>query len=490
MKKLLNKTVSIRIITCVLLAALALSLALLLRLGLYSTPWYDDYNYSKYTHSFPIAYGEGIYNAFRGVMYQLNETYHCWQGTFSSIVFMALCPIVISETMYWIGSYVLILLLTVSSIVFAKTITKRVFSISEDASWCIAIATAILMIWRLYDPCQGFYWYNAGVHYVGMHSFMMLLLATLICLADHRNVVTDVLKVIASMLLALICSGGNYVTALQGLMLSAVIVVYAAVSHRRKPFVFLPALAVYIVGFWFNVTAQGNVARSSYFTDVTMSPVKAVLLSFVEAAKHLWQFTGFFTPVFMVLIAIVAWKGMRQTSFKFRFPLAAVVLAFCFYATSFTPTLYAMGTSDIDRVLNAAKLTFQIMLIVSELYVIGWVKNRYAGDRNDIGFVWIYAVCLVALLIPFAVSNSERMSYTPYGAYYYVHTGEAAAYYSGYLNMLNEIHSQGDDVRVGRNIFTPAYLCEGQLSEDPSAEPNQFMAQWYGKNSIAIKTGE
>ena len=81
----------------------------------------------------------------------------------------------------------------------------------------------------------------------------------------------------------------------------------------------------------------------------------------------------------------------------------------------------------------------------------------------------------------------NRIGYTPYGAYYYVHTGEAKAYYNGYLDMIDEIHKQGEDVVVVRNIFRPAYLYSGELSDDPNFEPNRFMAEWYGKKSIAFK---
>ena len=146
-----------------------------------------------------------------------------------------------------------------------------------------------------------------------------------------------------------------------------------------------------------------------------------------------------------------------------------------------------MGDGDIGRVLNAAKLTYQIMLVLTEIYVIGWVRTKVKNPNKDFGYIWYYATGIAILLIAFAVSPMERIRYTPYGAYYYVHTGEARAYYNGYLDMIEEIHNQGDDVRVVRNVFRPAYLYSGELSDDPDYEPNRFMAEWYGKNSIAVK---
>ena len=117
MKKIFAKTVSVRFLTFAFLVALLLGAALLLRLGLYSVPWYDDYEYAKYTKSFQEAYGSGLINAIRGACYQVRESWFVWQGTFSSIFLMALSPMGFNVDNYYMGSFVLIILLTVSAAV-------------------------------------------------------------------------------------------------------------------------------------------------------------------------------------------------------------------------------------------------------------------------------------------------------------------------------------------------------------------------------------
>jgi len=113
-----------------------------------------------------------------------------------------------------------------------------------------------------------------------------------------------------------------------------------------------------------------------------------------------------------------------------------------------------------------------------------------AGARENIAFVWLYTVCVAVLAVSFAVSPLERIKYSPYGAYYYVHTGEAAAYHDGYLRQVEAVKEQGADAVVDRNVFKPSFLYSGELSDDPEYEPNRFMAQWYGKSSIAVKGDE
>lgn len=487
MLKFLKKTVSIKLINCLLATALVLSLVLLLRIGLYSVPWYDDYSYSRYAKSFQDAYGKGLLNAIRGALFTAKEMWYAWQGTFTSAFLMSLCPVVFGETLYWIGPFFLILILTVSEMVFGYTLAKKAFSMNADVSLCMGLGMSILAVWRIYNANSGFYWYNAGIHYVGMHSFMLFLLAILICICEKKSIVSTILKVILSMALAFILSGGNYVTALQGMLAVIPIAAYGFFIKKRNPLVFLPTIIVYILGFINSAKAPGNRVRAAYFVGSSYSPIMAILKSFVKAAGFLWEFSGLFTIVFVILLAPIIWKGLEQCSYKFRLPGIFAALAFCFYATSFTPTLYAMGDGDIGRVLNAAKLTYQIMLVLTEIYVIGWVRTKVKNPNKDFGYIWYYAMGIAVLLVAFAISPMNRIGYTPYGAYHYVHTGEAKAYYNGYLDMIEEIHNQGDDVRVIRNVFRPAYLYSGELSDDPDYEPNRFMAEWYGKNSIAVK---
>jgi len=488
MKKFLNKTVSIKIINVLLATALLLSLVLILRIALYAVPWYDDYSYTRNSKLFQELHGEGLHSAVWGAVETVKGMWWAWQGTFSSIFLMAMCPMIFGEALYWVGCFFLILILTVSEITLGYVLAKRAFLMSKDASLCVGLSMAILGVWRLYNANSGFYWYNAGVHYVAMHSFMMLFIATLICLCDKKGFLSTLLKIILSVFLAFMCSGANYVTALQGMLAIIPVACFAFFVRKRLPFVFLPAVIMYVLGFLNSAHAYGNTRRAAYFVGSAYPAGEAVLRSFVKAFGFWWDFTHVFTIVFVIFLAPVIWKGLEKTTYKFRLPGVVVILAFCFYATSFTPTLYAMGDGDIGRVLNAAKLTYQLMVVLSEIYVIGWIKNKVSDPSKEIGFVWLYGAGMILLITLFAVSPMDRIRYVPYGAYYYVHTGEAEAYHNGYMDMVKEINSQGDDVRVVRNVFKPVFLYSGELSEDPNYEPNKFMAEWYGKKSIAIKS--
>jgi len=255
MKKIFGKTVSVRFLTFAFLVALLLGVALLLRLGLYSVPWYDDYEYAKYTKSFQEAYGSGLINAIRGACYQVRESWVIWQGTFSSIFLMALSPMGFNTDNYYMGSFVLIILLTVSAAVLTFALCRRVFGIKGYPAVCLSFAMSIFTVWRVHSANQAFYWYNGGLHYVGMHSFMMLFAAVLICMMDFKKPVTTALKMILSVILAVICSGANFATALQGILLLLGFTVLTIVKQKKKALVYVPAIVVYLIGLAFNIGA-------------------------------------------------------------------------------------------------------------------------------------------------------------------------------------------------------------------------------------------
>lgn len=70
------------------------------------------------------------------------------------------------------GPYFLIFLLLVALFTLTKVLLQDV--LGAEWSSCLTvwgIVTAV-MIEFIYSANDGFFWYNAGVHYVGMHSFL------------------------------------------------------------------------------------------------------------------------------------------------------------------------------------------------------------------------------------------------------------------------------------------------------------------------------
>ena len=273
--------------------ALLLLLAPLIRLALYAVPWYDDFNYGGFAKRMMVE-EPGIMGALKGAWECARVQWYAWQGTFSSIFFMALVPFIWGEKYYCIGSIFLILLLTVSVFTLTGTLAKKVLHVDFASSLCLQAVTSILVIELVYTTPSAYFWYNPGIHYIGMHSFAMLFLVVLIWLftAERMKSAGSLLLLTAGMAGALLTGGSNFVTTLQGLVLLGSLGIFTYFTDRKKLLRYLPIAAVYAFAFYKNVSAPGNQVRGAFYEGWGYSPVRAVFRSFVEAFLHLGKFTG------------------------------------------------------------------------------------------------------------------------------------------------------------------------------------------------------
>ena len=486
-----------------ILTAIGFSLLLLiilipmLRLCLYTAPFYDDYGYGRYV-KFAVEQHGGIKEILKASYIGCRTSYYSWQGTFSSIFLMGLMPAAFGEQYYWIGPAFLIILYALSAMCLAGVVSKRVLKSKLSVRLSFMAVCAVMLLTLIYSAQQGFYWYNAGIHYVAAVGFMMLLTSALISLGyeiaeEKPRYIKAVLLTVATIILSMMVGGSNYVSALQGLLIVIVACGLAVFCIRWRSLWFLPALIMYALSFAHSAMAPGNNHRAQFYVGWGYPPVKAVAYSFVEAVKWLPKLFGFRTLLFMLLLLPIIYRMVKNAEFKFRVPWLVVVLSFCFYATGFTPNLYSTGRIDLDRVVNAIKATFQLMLILDEIWITGYIYQKYLSKKEKAwdGFVhwWAYPVWIVALVIVFWFQSDQAGNYAPYGAYYYIHTGEAEQFRLQYLERVDALTSDAEDVYLEPYRFRPWFLCKSiDIKEDPGEDINRAMAEYYHKNSVRLVT--
>lgn len=490
MKKLMTWKPSAGITAVFFALALVLMLIPLLRLTEYSVPWYDDYTYGL-PAKLEVESGGGFSGALKGAWYSTRTSWYAWQGTYSSIFFMSLMPGVWGEQYYFWGPVFLILLPVLGIFALTGVLARdvlgfdRVYTLSLQS----VITAAVLML--IYSAKEGFYWYNSGIHYVGMHSFCLLLLAMAVKLLKVKNRVAGGFLVAGTMLGALLSAGANFVTALQGLLALLTVAGVAALCRNRRFLLLIPSLLVYGVGFYKNVAAPGNDKRMEFYVGWGYDPAESVLRSFQEAFLHLWEFTGFITLAVLALLAPIVWQAVKKSSFDFRYPGLVLAWSVCLYASGFTPSLYSLGHAGLSRTLNAVKITYDLLLLFNEVYWLGYLcrrlekkgKNRFDG----LCVWWFYPIVGAAMLLIFATSSNQAGNYSAYGAYYYVHTGEAYNFYHEYLARVEKLKGQEPDVTVEPYGFKPWFLCMGDWAEDADNEVNRAVASWYGKDSVVVE---
>ena len=99
-----------------------------------------------------------------------------------------------------------------------------------------------------------------------------------------------------------------------------------------------------------------------------------------------------------------------------------------------------------------------------------------------------YAVMCLMVLGIFATSSNQAGSFSSYGAYYYIHTGEAYNFYQQYEARIDKIENSGSVVEVEPFYWKPYFLCIGDLSTDPNSSANRAIADWYEKEAIYVVT--
>lgn len=470
--------------------ALVLLLIPLYRIAFYSAPWYDDYIMGLFTKNF-LVQERSLSSVLQGALYCTKTQWYAWQGTFSSIFLMSLMPAIWGDDKYFLGALFLLTIFLTAILVFVRVLVKDVFEGDKYSCIVLQAVTAAMLFVLIHTPQAGFYWYNAGVHYVGMHSLCLLFIAGLIKLLKTKSRAATVILVIISMLGAFVAGGSNFVTALQGLLVVCTILALAAWSRSKRGLLLLPALVVYGAAFYQNISAPGNNVRRAFYVGQGLDWFSAIMQSFVEAVKHLGRFTGLMTIPVLVLLIPVIWQMVQKSSFQFRYPLLVLLWSVCLYASGFAPSLYSMGNAGLGRTLNVVKITYQLLLILNEIYLLGWLcqylKRKERTVPSGKCYWWFYPLIGALMLCAFWLEPKKEGSFSSYTAYHYVHTGEANNFYQEYLQRVEILNGDEKDVVLRPYGFRPWILSTGELTENPDNEANRAVASYYGKESVICK---
>ena len=425
---------------------LLLTLIPLFRLTVYAVPYYDDYNFGRFARA-AMEQEQSKWAAISGALDCSRTQWYAWQGTYSSIFFMALMPAIWGEQYYFLGPVFILLLLLAGTMTFTHVILRKVLGMEKWTGLAAQAVITVAVFMFIYSAQSGFYWYNGGVHYVGMHGFGLLMLAVAICLERAE---------------------GRTATGL-----------------------------LYIIGFGLNVAAPGNSVRARSYVGWGYSPLESIGRSFLEGVKHLPEFTGSIVLMVMVMLLPLIWQALKETEYRFRYPGVVLLWSFCLYATGYTPSLYSLGHAGLSRTLNAVKITYLLLLFLNEIYWCGWLQQRlqkkasgsaarWLANWNGAAVWWFYAIMGLEFIMIFQVSPNQAGHYSAYGAYYYVHTGEAYNFHQEYLERVEKLLGDEDDVQLQPYHYKPWFLCMGDLSEDENNEANRSLAIWYDKDSVTL----
>lgn len=480
------------------LFALILSLVLLLSLvapvvlSFYNRPYSDDYTYGVLAaHAWRDT--KSIVSVLESAVKQVFATYKTWQGTFSAVFLFALQPGILSEKLYFLST-----LLLMGSLISSKFIFLYVLLIgklkSDRATWLI-VSNILVFITVQFLPSasEGFYWYNGGVFYTFFYSLLLLLLSILIKSSSSQNF----LQTIAAIVISVLVGGGNYITALLGVLLVSMYLLYLIITHSKGIWLTATCIILIIVGLYISAVAPGNEIRAQAMRAAGNHPVsipQAILTSYQQGFLliHNWASPWLIS---LLLLLIPLFKPLIcNSTMQFRAPARVFLLSYSLFCAQLSPPVL-MNVFGSGRHINIIYYSFVLFMGFIIFYCTGWFirlaqRNNYVSTMvrqyaNSAHAIWLKRIFASALVLTVVVGLGNRPSLSGL-SYQILLSGEATQFAQDRdMRLVQYLDNDRSYVRVKPLSVQPAlFLATDLWYEDWWV--NQSIAHFYGKKSVAF----
>lgn len=481
----------------ILLFILIITTLPILYMGFFAHPVGDDFNYGMNAH-FAWEQTGSLLAVIKGAISTARTEWHSYQGPYASAFFMALQPAVISERLYALTPFIMLFMLILSSSVFLHVVFVKYLHIPKLYSRIVTCILLLLSIQLLDTPSEAFFWYCGAVHYVFMHS-CMLLLFSVILLAFLKGRFFY-LYILASLPLAVCCGGANFVTALSTItILTGAFLIMLFFRKKRELLIFLPAFLVNAVAFTINIAAPGNVIREDDLHR-GFAPVKAIYYAFRYGLEYPAKWLNIYVLGAVLLLIPVAWTAVSYLKIKLPFPGLFTFFSYCLLSSMFAPITYALGLSAVfGRTINIIMQTFYLLIIFNLFYWTGWLRqNLEALAPGQLPLViqsmvqlfqkkrkW-FAFGLGAFLL-FAIICTDKGTLTTKSAVCDLWNGYPQTYHRETLYRIALLTMEGvDEVWVPNYTVRPDLLDLEDISTDPDHWRNRAVAHWYGIETLHL----
>ena len=484
----------IRLSKKILNIVLILSVIPMLMVAIYSRPFVDDYGYSARTHQ-AWQTTHSVFKVAAAIGEEVAEAYNTWQGSFSAIAVFALQPGIFSEKVYGLSTFILVAFFLLGNYLFLSAVMKK-----NDTMAIVFAAMSVILMQTLPHAIQGFYWWNGSSYYTLFYTLMLIQWGMLI-----REK-----KFILPCILGFFISGGNLVTGLLNLEVTFIMLAWAGIRkwvfkenrEEGKFSYFLKLLLVFIAsvaGFAVNAAAPGNQIRAA--ESAPKPPLLAVGDSFLDAYNYMNEW--FSLPVILLLMLILPflWHYAKDRSSSLsKVPMFVLfALAFCLFASTFTPTQYSLSEVGPRRIQNVRYYTFVLFLVLLELETVVrtrclFTKKGILTDAADTmkyikGYLLVVMAGLIILLGINVIPKNNRNNLTSFASMRSILIGEAKAY-AAERDEWTRIMLSDDEVvtlTAVKNHPKPIYYAEFDITGDPENYRDESMCKYYNKKQIRLQ---
>ena len=465
---------------------------------------------------------------YMGIWYYLN-----WTGVYFSNTLTALAPHVFGERLYFLGTWIVLLVFTIGLCYFIRQLFYGVLRVEKHLTGCITSVIYFIMIQCMpQGPArvESLFWYSGAINYLFMFGFALLWLGFLLKIANaeyYKKYKVAILSIFGFLL-----GGANYLTSLSLAIISVCIltaaiittvlenaslvkqiemrklgIVHAAERLSELKRVTAPSICL-LIGFLLAVIAPGNESRSN---GAAYNPVKAVLIAiYYTYDAMLGKWLTWPVIVLMAFLVPFLWKatGRIKRFYGFDHPLLFISFCFLLSAASITPPVYATGSIEAGRIQALFYMQGILLLILIIGYICGWIRyvikpaklidgdilaKRKPADMLKDAYLGEYASGVIivvgaAFIIASALAAApEPDLYTGTEAFFDIAGGEAKTYRDEFYERLKILKDDSvKDAELMPYSVHPGILYFSDITDNKKDWLNEAMAEYYHKDKVVL----
>lgn len=498
LKSKMKKWITPKALAVFLTIVYILSLIPLLWIGWYNYPSADDYTIGNNCRQAWVS----THNLFKVIwagIVRAAEDWKEWMGYFTSNFLMAIPPSSFGERFYVLTVWIMLAMLSFSTIYLLKNIFVKVFHADKYVSHCVSMMVLLVTVQCMVGRVEAFYWYCGVVNYMFVHGMSLFFYGLLIS-AVYKNGKKRIGNLVTASLLGFFTGGGNQLTALNVAVVLCVAVGFLSYKRKWKEYrVFVFPILLFFLGFGMNVAAPGNWVRAEGASG--MNPVKAVLVSFYYCLDYCFgEWLKWPIIIFVICLIPLFWHISERTSFRFGYPVIVLFFGYCVVSAMMTPSLFAVGNIEAARL---QALTFTMHILVLTLcvgYVTGWARKRMEEKTGvikatglekaefSINEILCMAGCILFVGLACAVTVIPEPHYFSFSsAVADLVNGNAQAYGTVLEERMEQYHSGEKNIIVEPLPCQPKLLYFSDIKEDPEDWENRGICRFYGLDSVKVR---
>lgn len=381
-----------------------LSIAPIIIISIFCRPSADDYTYAIDTYHL-VKSGDWNLFSLLGTAFEVDmRFYNTWQGLYSSAFVLSLQPGIFGEKFYFLGAWVLMLLLYLSvTFLIAKLVENFISKQIRKRYICLCgLFFFSVLINGLPGLLQGIYWFNGAWNYT---FFFTLVLFNIGFIMDYICKEKGWGKLLLTSILSFIISGGNHVTAFLNIMLLTIILLLV---FKRKNAIILP-FGMAVFGFVIMYTAPGTAVRQG--DESYHGIIDTLIHSAWWCFKYICEWINIQWVCFLLLLVFAALYIVNCTDFDKKslkiHPIFLVLGQIVLMCGMLCVPYMAMGNFGKDRLINVIWLTFMMSSAINWVYWLLWSDILLVAQnmqyKKSIGIVVVLASIVVVF---FGEANS------------------------------------------------------------------------------------